>query len=155
MHSRDMLIPESATAVAAWGAPHCWTGSRRSCLHSRPAGVAHAQTVDRTAYSPKVKHNTGRERVLRYPDGRVRCIRYPTTATDIDAKSDQIDVTNSYEEDWDPDRWDNIDWPWEAFSSWEGAASEKVAVEAPVPVAPAQESQALQKVTSVLSVKHA
>lgn len=139
-----MLIAESATAVAAWGAPHCWTSTRRSCLHSRPAGVAHAQTVDRSAYSPKVKQNTGRERVLRYPDGRVRCIRYPLTATDIDAQSDQIDVTHSYEEDWDPDRWDDIDWPWEACGLWEGAASEKAAV-ATAAVPPVQGSQALQK----------
>lgn len=148
-----MLIAESVTAVAAWGAPHCWTVNRRSCLHPRPAGAAHAQTVDRSAYSPKVKQSTGRERVLRYIDGRERCIRYPLTATDIDAQSDQIDVTHSYEEDWDPDRWDDIDWPWEACGLWEGAASGNAVVATPVPAPPVQESQALQKVTSMLTVQ--
>ena len=91
--------------------------------------------------------------MLRYIDGRERCIRYPLTATDIDAQSDQIDVTHSYEEDWDPDRWDDIDWPWEAGGLWEGAASGNAAVATPVLAPPAQESQALQKVTSMLTVQ--
>ncbi|KAL0021964.1 hypothetical protein WJX77_000337 [Trebouxia sp. C0004] len=141
-------VMEGPTAAAK-----CWCGkSKRSCLtyrksnaHVRFTGAIQAHTVDRTAYSQKVKQGSGNERVLRYPDGRVRCIRYPLTTTDNEIQSDHVDVTVSYEEDWDPDRWDDIDWPWDTASLWEDAGSSTAAVVTPLPSQPAHEFILQQK----------
>ena len=149
----------SSLSLSARGRIHCLTGSRKSSAHLKFAGCIQAHTVDRTAYSQKVKQGSGNERVLRYPDGRVRCIRYPLTITDNEIQSDHVDVTVSYEEDvdvtvsyeedWDPDRWDDIDWPWDTSSLWEGGSSSNAAVVSPLTSQPARES-IQQKVTRTM-----
>ena len=144
-----MSIGESASSMSVRRATHCLAGSRKSNVHLRSAGAVQAHTVDRTAYSQKVKQGSGTERVLRYPDGRVRYIRYPLTTTENEAHSDQVDVTVSYEEDWDPDRWDDIDWPWDTSCLWEGASSSNAAVVTPLTSQPAQKSIFQQKVTRI------
>ncbi len=145
-----MSIGESARSLSVRRAPHCLTGSRKSNAHVRFAGAIQAHTVDRTAYSQKVKQGSGNERVLRYPDGRVRCIRYPLTTTDNKIQSDHVDVTVSYEEDWDPDRWDDIDWPWNTSSLWKGGSSSNAAVVTPLTSQPAHEFILQQKVTRTM-----
>ncbi len=145
-----MSIGESASSLSVRRAPHCLTGSRRSNAHVRFAGAIQAHTVDRAAYSQKVKQGSGNERVLRYPDGRVRCIRYPLATTDNKIQSDHVDVTVSYEEDWDPDRWDDIDWPWDTSSLWEGGSSSNAAVVTPPTSQPAHESVFQQKVARTM-----
>ena len=146
----SMSIGESAKSLSVRRATHCLTGSRKSNAHVRSVGATQAHTSDRTVYSQKVKQGSGNERVLRYPDGRVRCIRYPLTTTDNKTQSDQVDVTVSYEEDWDPDRWDDIDWPWDTSSLWEGGSSCNAAVVTPLTSQPAHESILQQKVTRML-----
>ena len=120
-----------------------------SCCRPRSAGITHAQTVDRT-FPQKVKQSSSSERVLRYPDGRVRYIRYPLITTEGEAQADQLDVTRSYEEDWDPDRWDEFDWAWDVSSLWEAGSNHNASVSTPTP-RPTQEATTLPKVTLMCS----
>lgn len=144
----SMLIAEPVSVLWVGRAPHVLN---RFGKHFRSASIAHARTVDRTAYSQKVK-DCGSERLLRYPDGRVRCIRYPLITREAEAQVESIDVTVSYEEDWDPERWDDLDWSWDAHSLWQDTVSNKPAAATTAPVQPSQESLSLQKVTCMLSM---
>lgn len=87
----------------------------RLCATTSPvrASTASTQNSDTRAY----------ERLLRYPDGRVRCIRYPVINAESEIQPDQFDVTISYEEDWDTDHWDDIDWAWDVTSQWDRPSS--------------------------------
>ena len=132
--------------------PCLLTHSRRHSQH-RTALIARAQTLDRSVCSQQANQVTGRERLLRYPDGRVRCIRYPTTAnTDVQSPAEQIDVLVSYEEDWDPDRWDDIDWAWDAPSSREGVTSQSSGFVEALPDQTASRQEVLQKASSHASL---
>lgn len=82
------------------------------------------------AVSPHVTSTRGAERLLRYPDGRVRCIRYPSISAESDIQPDQFDVTISYEEDWDSDHWDDIDWAWDVTSQWDRPSPSSLATPA-------------------------
>lgn len=95
---------------------------RKSAVTSCAATVhVRASTVSR-----QVAHTRGAERLLRYPDGRVRCIRYPTISAESEIQPDQFDVTISYEEDWDSDHWDDIDWAWDVTSQWDRPSTVKM-----------------------------
>ena len=102
------------------------SSSRLACpigifTHVKRARRTHA-TTSRVRASTATKHESsarGGERVLRYPDGRVRCIRYPEINAESEIQPDQFDVTISYEEDWDSDHWDDIDWAWDVTSQWD------------------------------------
>ncbi len=144
-----MSVAEPTSTISVRRAPRCWTRSRAGYAHPRSTGIAHAQTVDRSAYTQKVKQDSGSERLLRYPDGRVRCIRYPLISTEAEAQSDQIDVTVSYEEDWQPDRWDDIDWAWDVTSSWEGPSSSSAGAAAPAATS-VNKGSPLPKVTVIV-----
>lgn len=99
--------------------------ARNIAAHGRCSGTPHAYAAvyaGATAYS-HTKQHSGKERLLRYPDGRVRCIRYPEIAAEAERIAEQLDPTVSYEEDWDPDRWDDIDWAWDVLSSQDSACA--------------------------------
>lgn len=90
--------------------------------HGRCSGIPHGYAAGATAYS-QTKQHSGKERLLRYPDGRVRCIRYPEISAEVERLAEQLDPTVSYEEDWDPDRWDDIDWAWDVLGSQDSASA--------------------------------
>ena len=96
---------------------------RKCATDRRLKSSTYAYTAGATAYSQADKQHRGKERLLRYPDGRVRCIRYPIIAAEAERLAEQMDPTVSYEEDWDPDRWDDIDWAWDVLSSHDGASA--------------------------------
>ena len=97
--------------------------ARKRATDRKHRSSTYAYTAGATAYSQADKQHRGKERVLRYPDGRVRCIRYPMIAAEAERLAEQLDPTVSYEEDWDPDRWDDIDWAWDVLSSHETAST--------------------------------
>ena len=118
----DMLMTE-LVSTSYLGRTHLFpTKIRNMAAHGRYSGPAYAYSAGATAYSPAKQHS-GKERLLRYPDGRVRCIRYPEVSAEAERLAEQLDPTVSYEEDWDPDRWDDIDWAWDVFSSQDNASS--------------------------------
>lgn len=102
-----------------------------SCQLPRPLGLgkhvrrpllrlcATTSPVRDSTASKQNSYTRGGERLLRYPDGRVRCIRYPAVNAESEVQPDQFDVTISYEEDWDSDHWDDIDWAWDVTSQWD------------------------------------
>lgn len=51
------------------------------------------------------------------------------TGAEAERLAEQLDPTVSYEEDWDPDRWDDIDWAWDVLSSQDTAS--KASIDAP------------------------
>lgn len=95
--------------------------TRHIAAQGRCSGISYAYSAGATAYSPAKQHS-GKERLLRYPDGRVRCIRYPEVSAEAERLAEQLDPTVSYEEDWDPDRWDDINWAWDVLSSQDNAS---------------------------------
>ena len=101
---------------------------RASNKHSGTDRAASQRLCATTSHAPAsaprapVHQNRGGERVLRYPDGRVRHIRYPTINADSEILPDQFDVTISYDEDWDSDHWDDIDWARDVTSQWDRPA---------------------------------
>lgn len=100
----------------------CAAKARNIAAHRRCSGIPHAYAAGATAYS-QTKQHSGKERLLRYPDGRVRCIRYPEITAEAERLAEQLDPTVSYEEDWDPDRWDDIDWAWDVLNSQDSASA--------------------------------
>lgn len=96
--------------------------SRQGCSNRGASHRACAVTSQPCAPAPN-HQNRGGERVLRYPDGRVRHIRYPTINAESEIQPDQFDVTISYDEDWDSDHWDDIDWARDVTSQWDRPAT--------------------------------
>ena len=114
---------QMAVSTSHLGRTHLFAAKVRDTgAHGRCSGIAYAYSAGATAYSPAKQHS-GKERLLRYPDGRVRCIRYPEVSAEAERLAEQLDPTVSYEEDWDPDRWDDIDWTWDVLSSQESASA--------------------------------
>ena len=140
----DMLMAEPVSTSYP-GRTHLFPATVRHIAgHGRCSSIAHAYSAGATAYSPAKQHS-GKERLLRYPDGRVRCIRYPEVSAEAERlAAEQLDPTVSYEEDWDPDRWDDIDWAWDVLSSQDNASADAGSppVSRPLPQTP----DSLQKV---------
>lgn len=117
MYTANMLIAEPVS-TSYLGRAHLYTGKpRQTVSRDRYNSMPYAYTAGATPHSQADKEHSGKERLLRYPDGRVRCIRYPEVSAEAERLAEQLDPTVSYEEDWDPDRWDDIDWPWDVLNS--------------------------------------
>ena len=117
-----MLMASEPVSTSYLGRTHLYPAKVRSvAARGKCSSIPYAYTAGATAYSQAESQqrtgNSGKERLLRYPDGRVRCIRYPEVSAEAERLAEQLDPTVSYEEDWDPDRWDDIDWAWDVLSS--------------------------------------
>ena len=128
-------MAEAASTSYPVRAPLHPAKAQKSHLSGRGSAVTLAYTAGATAFSHPDRQYSGKERLLRYPDGRVRCIRYPKIAAEAERQAEQTDPTVSYEEDWDPDRWDDIDWAWEVLSTQNaaGAGRSSTAFVSPLP----------------------
>ena len=117
MYTANMLMAEPVS-TSYLGRTHLYpVKSWNTAARGRYSSITYAYTAGATAYSQADKEHRGKERLLRYPAGRVRCIRYPEVSAEAERLAEQLDPTVSYEEDWDPDRWDNIDWAWDVLES--------------------------------------
>lgn len=145
MYIANMLMAEPVCTSYLGRTHMCPVKACSTASRGRYSSVPCAYTAGATAYSQANKEHSGKERLLRYPDGRVRCIRYPEVSAEAERLAEQLDPTVSYEEDWDPDRWDSIDWAWGVLESQDNGSMHTINTPLPWPL---QQTAALpQKVT--------